>query len=333
MGMLIFGGGGFIGLNIAEAALRAGVGVSLFDRAVPPQAAAELAAIGPPCEVIAADVRDAAATAAAMAGRPDVVVYGAAITADAVRDAADPETIIDINLSSLVRVLRAARNAGVRRVVNLSSVGALGAAVFPADGALLGETTPADPKSFYSLTKFSAERAAQRLAALWQIDVRSVRLSAAFGPWERLTAERSTPSPQFQIGCCALAGRAATLARPGLRDWIYAPDVAQAVLRLSAAKAPAHDVYNIATGKSYTALAWGEALAATPGQGAGFECRLVRPGEVAFVNLHGDVDRAAMDTARACADLGFEAAWDMRASAVHYADWISNHAWCTELRA
>ena len=115
MRTLIVGGGGFIGLNLAQALLRAGRETVLFDRAVPPQALTELRAIGPACTVVAGDVRDAAQISAAFTGGIDNVVYGAAITADAVRAAADPEMI------GLVRVLRAARDAGVRRVINLSS--------------------------------------------------------------------------------------------------------------------------------------------------------------------------------------------------------------------
>lgn len=331
MRTLIVGGGGFIGLNIAEALLHSGREVVLFDRAVPAAALAELRLIGPPCSVIEGDVRDAAALAAALAPATDSVVYGAAITADAVRDASDPEAIIDINLTSLVRVLRAARDAGVRRVVNLSSGVALGAAAFPVDGSLLDEDLAADPQAIYSITKFAGERVAARLAALWQLDVRSVRLSAVFGPWEHLTGARSTPSPQFQIAAHALAGDIAILERPGMRDWIYAPDIAQGVRRLLVAAAPAHALYNLSTGITYAALAWGEALAQA-WQGSGFACRLARPGELPNVALHGAVDRASMNVARATADLGFAADWGLAASARHYADWIRAHRWCFDVQ-
>lgn len=82
MRTLIVGGGGFIGLNIAQARLRAGRATVLFDRAVPPQALTELRAIGPACTVVTGDVRDATQIAAAFAGGIDSVVYGAAVTAD-----------------------------------------------------------------------------------------------------------------------------------------------------------------------------------------------------------------------------------------------------------
>lgn len=329
MRTLIAGGGGFIGLNIAEALLRAGRETVLFDRAVPQEALVELRAIGPACTVVTGDVRDAVQIAAAFKGGIDSVVYGAAITADAARDAADPETIIDINLTGLVRVLRAARDAGVRRVINLSSGSALGAAAFPPGGGLLDESVLSDPQVLYGITKFASERVAARLADLWRIDVRSVRLSTAFGPWERLTGARSTMSPQFQIALLARAGATAVLERPCLRDWIYAPDIAQAALRLIEAPAPTHALYNFSTGVTYAALEWGKALAAAM-PGSGFNCRLAHAGESANVALHGPADRASMATARAGNDLGFTASWGMLASATHYADWMRRHPWCFE---
>ena len=179
----------------------------------------------------------------------------------------------------------------------------------------------------YGITKFASERVAARLADLWRLDVRSVRLSAAFGPWERLTGVRSTMSLQFQIALLARAGATAILERPCLRDCIYAPDIAQAALRLI--DAPAHPRYNFSTAVTYAALAWGEALAvAMPGNG--FACRLARAGESGNVASHGPVDRASMATERAGSDLGFTAAWGMQASATHYADWMRSHPWCFE---
>ena len=151
MRILIFGGGGFVGLNIAEAALAAGHTVTLFDRALPQPALDELAAIGPPCAGVIGDVRDAAA--------------------------------------------------------------------FPATADPLMESMVTDPQSLYGLTKFAGERACARLAALWGLDVRSVRLSAVFGPWERATPARSTLSPQFQSPPAGPENRAARADSPASLPW------------------------------------------------------------------------------------------------------------------
>ena len=154
-----------------------------------------------------------------------------------------------------------------------------------------------------------------------------MRLSAAFGPWERLTGVRSTMSPQFQLALLARAGATAVLERPCMRDWIYAPDIAQAALHLIEAGAPTHALYNFSTGVTYAALEWGEALAAAM-PGSGFGCRLAHAGESGNVNLHGPADRASMATARAGNDLGFTARWGLQASATHYAQWMRSHPWC-----
>lgn len=119
------------------------------------------------------------------------------------------------------------------------------------------------------------------------------------------------------------------LLRPCLRDWIYAPDIAQATLRLIEAPAPAHALYKVSTGVTCAALQWGETLAAAM-PGSGFGCRLARTGESGNVAWHGRADRASMATLRARSDLGFTASYCMQASARHYAESMRSHRWCFE---
>ena len=89
-----------------------------------------------------------------------------------------------------------------------------------------------------------------------------MRLSAVFGPWERSNDVRDTPSPQAQILAAMQEGYEAVLSRPGVRDWIYAVDVAEAVTLLIEAAKPQHQLYNISSGAEWSALQWGEELAA-----------------------------------------------------------------------
>jgi UDP-glucose 4-epimerase len=239
---VVFGGGGFVGLNIVEALLAAGRPAVLVDVTPPPQAALDaLGRLPGALRVTRADVRDAARIAQVLAHGVDAVVFGAAITADAERDAREPERILEVNLLGLVHVLRAARDGGVRRVVNLSSASAYGDAAWR-DVDALDETLAPDPATLYALTKFGAERAARRLGTLWGLDVRSVRLSAVFGRWERQTGDRDTPSTLHQIMRKARRGEPAILARAAPRDWVYAPDVAGAVIALLDEPQPAFDL-------------------------------------------------------------------------------------------
>ena len=190
----------------------------------------------------------------------DAIVLGAAITAGPEREASDPETILRVNLLAQTPILIAARRSGVRRIINLSSAAAYGASAFR--NVLLDEETPCDPASLYAITKFASEKVAARLAGLWQCEIISVRLSAVFGPWERSNDVRDTPSPQAQILAAMQEGYEAVLSRPGVRDWIYAVDVAEAVTLLIEAAKPQHQLYNISTGVEWSALQWGEELAA-----------------------------------------------------------------------
>ncbi|BAT61448.1 dTDP-glucose 4,6-dehydratase [Variibacter gotjawalensis] len=303
MNFVVFGGSGFVGTNIAERLLADGHNVVLFDRSPLPQAAARaLAVYGDRLATIVGDVTDRVAVRSVVTHGVDIVVLGAAITAGPEREKRDAETILQVNLVSHAAILEAAREASVRRVINLSSAAAYGAA--GERGVELTEDTPCEPKGLYAITKWSSERVGERLASLWGLDYVSLRLSGVFGPWEYATGVRDTLSAQAQILAAAEAGTPATLARAGLRDWIYAPDVADAVVIVSAAKALRHSVYNVSTGAPFAVLEWGEKLAELV---PGLECRLAHPGEAPTIDLHSAVDRAPLSVARLADEFGWRA--------------------------
>jgi UDP-glucose 4-epimerase len=317
MGILIFGGTGFVGLNIAAALLARGHIVTLFDRAVlPPGAAKEFAQYADRLTTIQGDITDRPTVETVIAAGYQAIVLGAAVTAGPERDAADPETILRVNLLAQLPVLTAARASGVARIINLSSAAAYGASAF--GNKPLDEETVCDPVSLYAITKFASEKVAARLADLWQVDIISVRLSAVFGPWERPTGVRDTLSPQSQILAAMRAGRAAVLPRPGLRDWIYAPDVAEAVTLLIEATKPQHCLYNISTGVEWPALQWGQELAALH---SGFVCRLADADEAPTIDLHSSTDRAPLSVARLTQEFGWRARFGCADSAADLSRW------------
>ena len=321
MNILIFGGAGFVGINIVSALLARGHAVTLFDRiALPGSAQQAFAGYGDALSVVEGDVTEVPAVEAIVRRGFDAIILGAAITAGPAREAADPQSILQVNLMAQLPVLMAAQRNPATRIINLSSGSALGAAAFR--HVLLDEETPCEPVSLYAVTKYASERVAARLAALWQADIISVRLSGVFGPWERATGVRDTLSPQMQI-IAALRGRKqAVLARPGVRDWIYAPDVAEAVTVLIEASRPRHGLYNISTGREWTALQWGEHLAVLH---PGSVCRLAKPGEAPTVDLHSDADRAPLSTARLADEFGWRARYGCADSAADLNDWWTRY--------
>jgi UDP-glucose 4-epimerase len=322
MKILIFGGTGFVGLNIAEALLKRGHAVTLFDRAgLPPVAQPAFADYGDRLSVIVGDVLDRTLIDSVIATGFDAIVLGAAITAGSERDAADPESILQVNLMAQTPILIAARRHGVKRVINLSSAGAYGASAFKYP--LLDEDLPCDPVSLYAITKFASEKVAARLATLWQTDFISVRLSAVFGPWERATGVRDTLSPLMQIFAAHAKQSEATLARAGVRDWIYAPDVGEAIALLIEAPTTQHRLYNISNPTSWSALEWGQQVAE---RRPGFMCRLASVGETPTINLHSDSDRAPLSTARLEQEFGWRAKFGCADSAADLIDWSARHS-------
>ena len=321
MDILIFGGTGFVGINIASALLARGHAVTLFDRGSLPHAAGRaFAAFGGRLKVIEGDVTDAHTVEAVIARGFDAIILGAAITAGPAREAADPQSILQVNLMAQVPILMAAHRCRVRRVINLSSGSAFGAAAFR--HTLLDEELPCEPVSLYAITKHASERVVARLAALWAADFISVRLSGVFGPWERATGVRDTLSPQMQIITALHQEAQAILARPGVRDWIYAPDVADAVAVLVEAASPKHGLYNISTGHEWTALQWGQRLADL---NPGFVCRLARPSETPTVDLHADADRAPLSISRMEEEFSWRARFGCADSAADLNEWWKRH--------
>ena len=238
MKIVIFGGTGFVGLNVAEALLARGHEVTLYDRTeLPPSARRSLADYGARLKAVQGDITDADAIDAVIAEGVDAIVLGAAITAGDELERASTARVLEINVMAQIPILLAAIRHGVRRVVNLSSASAYGAA--GARVEILDEETPCDPVSFYAISKFTSERSVARHAELFGGDFLSVRLSALFGPWERPSSVRDTPSLQFQILAAFARGEPAVMPEAGMRDWIYAPDAAEAVATAGRSRAAA----------------------------------------------------------------------------------------------
>jgi len=319
--ILIFGGTGFVGINIAAALLARRHSVTLFDRAALPRAALEaFAGYGDLLAFVQGDVTEHHSVERVMAGGFDAIILAAAITAGPAREATDPQSILKVNLIAQLPILMAARKSGVARIINLSSAAAYGTAGFRQ--RLLDEGIACDPLSLYAVTKYASEKVAARLASLWQADIISVRLSAVFGPWERMAGVRDTPSPQMQMVAALRERKQAVLSRPGIRDWIYAADVGDAVTVLIEADRPRHGLYNISTGREWSALQWGEALAALH---PGFVCRLARSGEAPTIDLYSEADRAPLSVARMEQEFGWRARFGCADSAADLSRWWRHH--------
>lgn len=265
MAVLVTGGAGFVGLNLVEQLLERGEEVVVFGReALPAAAGSALATLPGRLSVVQGDVRDQAALSALFqTHRIDRMLPLAVITAGPKREAEDTETVLDVNLRGMAMQLRAARDAGVGRIVFPSSISVYGESL-NTHGLLREDTTPPIPNSIYGVTKYAGERMALRLKELWGLDLVCGRIGSVFGPWERDTGVRDLCGAPMQIAIAALKGEAAVLpARLLPRPWIYARDLARGLIALLDAKSTNYPVYNIGSGLDWAPhmLMWPTLLA------------------------------------------------------------------------
>ncbi len=132
----------------------------------------------------------------------------------------DPDGFRRTNLNGTVALFEAARDAGVRRVVFLSSRAVYGT---HRPGTLLEETMRPEPDTLYGEVKFEAERALTAMSAK-DFAVAAIRATGVYGPpvpnvphkWKQLFQDHDEGVP--------ISPRAGTE--------VHADDLARAVLRL-----------------------------------------------------------------------------------------------------
>jgi dihydroflavonol-4-reductase len=208
---LVTGGTGFVGANIVRALLAAGATVRVLAR--PGGDRRVLAGLA--VEIVEGDLRDPASLGRAVAGIP--TVYH--VAADYRLWAPDPRELYRTNVEGSRALLQAAADAGARRIVHTSTVGALG---IPADGSPGTEDTPvslADMVGPYKRSKFLAEEEALALARMGA-PVVIVNPAAPVGPWD------VKPTPTGQMIVDFLRGRMIASLDTGL-NIVHIRDVAR----------------------------------------------------------------------------------------------------------
>ncbi|MFW7267889.1 NAD-dependent epimerase/dehydratase family protein [Gluconacetobacter sp. Hr-1-5] len=317
MTILLTGASGFMGLAVCEALLARGEHVVGLDLSPAPAAAKRVFSLQPGrYEFAAGDMRDSVLVRQTIrAFGADRIIHLAAVTADAARERRDPTSVFEVNVLGTLNLLTAAHEAGVGRIVHVSS-----GSVYGTSGrtpALLREDeTPLAPEGLYGISKLTAEAAAVRLADLHGLDLAIGRLGTCFGPWEYATSARDTPSAPLQILLSALHGQSVTIDRPHRRDFLYSRDGAAAILALLDAPLLSRRIYNLAAGFVWTLEAFCAGLAI---RHLGLDFHIQAPGTIA---LYADYDRAAMDMERLRTDTGFIPLFDLDAALDDYLPWF-----------
>jgi len=293
MKALVTGGAGFIGSNLVDALVERGDDVEVLDDLSTGRGENLESALSRGAVLHECDVRDGKRVSALVgAAAPDVIFHLAA-QIDVRRAVADPAFDAEVNVAGTINVLEAAREAGVTRLVNSSTGGAIygDAASIPT-----AEDTAPAPLAPYGQSKHAAEGYLGLYERLHGLSTVSLRYANVYGPRQ---------DPHGEGGVVAIfCGKLLEGGRPvafgdgrQTRDYVYAGDIVAA--NLAAAATSWEGACNIGTGTETTVIELAAALRELAGSG-GFELEHApgRPGEV---------HRSAVDPALAAEVLGWRA--------------------------
>jgi UDP-glucose 4-epimerase len=294
MDCLVTGGAGFIGSNLVDALVARGDRVAVIDNLSTGRRENLSGALERGVKLDLVDLRDPPAVAAAIdEARPEVIFHLAA-QIDVRHSVQQPIDDATANVLGTLAVLEAARDAGVRRVVNTSSGGA---AYGEADVIPTPEDHPVKPMSPYGQSKYVAEGYCELYARIHGLSTISLRYSNVYGPRQDPHGEGGVVA----IFCgCLVAGRRPTVFGDGrqTRDWVEVSDVVRA--NVLAAESELTGPVNIGRGEETSVLDLIAVLNEVSDDG-----RLAEP-EFA-PERQGEVRRSCLDVDRARGELGFEA--------------------------
>ena len=238
--ILVTGGCGFIGCNLVRRLVSEGASIRVFDNLSRGSMRFLDAA---DVDVLVGDILQPESLAQAMAGIDRVIhlaAYGSVI-----ESIADPLPNFRINAQGTLNVLRAANDAGVRRVVFAST-----------GGAIMGDTPPPvseasvpRPISPYGASKLCGEAYCHAFAGSYGLETVILRFGNVYGPWSARKRGavtmfvkallRNEPIEIFGDGCQS-------------RDFLHVSDLCDGIEKAVAAPLPSPSTFHLASGVETT---------------------------------------------------------------------------------
>jgi nucleoside-diphosphate-sugar epimerase len=258
--IIVTGGAGYLGTVLASELLGTGYEVRVVDSLVHGVEPSPLLLGRAGFELVRADVRDAAATSAALRGA-SAVVHLAAIVGDPAC-ARQPDLARDVNTRAAIALAGAAAAAGVPRFVFASTCSAYGA--MDRAGGLLTERDAIRPLSVYAASKVAAERdLLARPPGPTAFTV--LRFATLYGLSPRMRFDLTVNEITRDL---VVRGRAVVRGAGRSRPYLHVRDAARAVALAIAAprEAVAGEVINVgATAENHRKIELAEAIRAVVG--------------------------------------------------------------------
>ena len=304
--IVVTGGAGFIGSELVRQLAACGHEVIAVDNLVNGRRENLDEVLSDRVKLVVADVRDGETMARVLRGA-EVVFHLACL---GVRHSIhSPRENHEVNAGGTLAVLSAARAAGVKRFVHVSSSEIYG----PARSVPMTEEHPPLPTTVYGASKLAGEGYARAFHRTYGYATVVVRPFNAYGPRSHHEGDSGEVIPKFLLRC--LAGAPMVIFGDGAqtRDFTYVGDVAGGILLAGFDDAVVGETINLGSGAETTI----NDLAALAADVVGLQEAQV----VHDVERPGDVRRLYADTSKARQLLGFKPAVTLREGLSRLKEW------------
>lgn len=256
--VLVTGGAGFIGSNLAEELAKDNEVVILDDLSTGQRENIKNLIKKSNVRFVQGSITDLSLLQKTFK-EVDFVFHQAAV-ASVSRSVSDPMATNEVNLNGTLNVLIVARDNYVKKIVCASSCAVYGdSPVLPKREDMLPE-----PMSPYAVTKMAGEYYCQAFRQVYELSTVCLRYFNVYGPRQDPHSDYAAVIPRFIVW--ALQGQPLTIFGDGeqTRDFVFVKDVVQA--NVMAAEGKAEGVYNIGTGEAISINRLAQVIAAVTGK-------------------------------------------------------------------
>lgn len=262
--VLITGGMGFIGSNLAIALVNAGANVTVVDAMIPGYGGNlfNIAPIQGRVTVNFSDIRDEHVMNYLIKGQD--FVFHLAGQVDHILSLTNPFPDIDMNIKGTAVIMEACRlhNPGAR-VIHTGTRGQYGPAIsLPVD-----ETAPTHPKGIYEISRLTAEKIMQVYHEVHGVQAVLLRLTNVYGPRAQMIHSRYGVANWF----ARLAIDDDTIKVFGdgqiKRDFLYVDDCVQAMMAAALCPAAYGEILNVGVDQPTTFLELAQLMVDVAGTG------------------------------------------------------------------